>query len=70
MKIASDNFIETIKKLSIFEKKYMNKVKNNTKKEPHQLIFIEKFCVFSVLQIEHVFVIVIKNQPKSLRLAF
>lgn len=33
---------------------YLNKVKENLNKEPHQLVSIEEFCSFSGLQIEHV----------------
>ena len=33
---------------------YLNKVKENLNKEPHQLVSIEEFCAFSGLQIEHV----------------
>lgn len=33
---------------------YLNKIKTNLNKEPHQLISIEEFCVYSGLQMEHV----------------
>lgn len=33
---------------------YLNKVKENLNKEPHQLVSIEEFCSFSGLKIEHV----------------
>ena len=33
---------------------YLNKIKDNLNKEPHQLIFTEKFCSYSGLQLEHV----------------
>jgi hypothetical protein len=33
---------------------FLNKIKNNLNKEPHQLISIEEFCNYSGLQMEHV----------------
>jgi hypothetical protein len=33
---------------------YLNKVKENLNKEPHQLVSIEEFCSYSGLKIEHV----------------
>jgi hypothetical protein len=33
---------------------YLNKIKDNLNKEPHQLISIEEFCDYSGLQMEHV----------------
>jgi hypothetical protein len=34
---------------------YLNKIKDNLNKEPHQLISIEEFCSYSGLELEHVF---------------
>ncbi|WP_269684829.1 hypothetical protein [Flavobacterium lacustre] len=33
---------------------YLNKIKDNLNKEPHQFISIEEFCDYSGLQMEHV----------------